>query len=548
MASITTRAGKGSPLTNAEVDANFDNLNTGKLEISGGTLTGALTLNANPTQVLHAASKQYVDGLIASGIHFHQPVRVESPTNLNATYSNGTAGVGATLTNAGTQAALVIDGVTVSVADRVLVYQQTTQTQNGIYVVTSVGSGSTNWVLTRSSDTNTYVINNASGLSEGSTVFVQQGSTGAGETYTCNTTGTITFGTTNITFAQISAAQIYSAGSGLTLSGTQFAVTAAQLLPSQTGNNGKFLTTSGTATSWATLPSPNNGTLTLAVAGTGLSGSASFTADQSSNATFTVTSNADSANTVGAIVARDGSGNFSAGTITAALSGNATTATTLQNARTINSVSFNGSANITVTANTTNALTLGTGLTGTSFNGSAAVTAAVSYGTTSGTACQGNDSRLSDSRQATNTNTQLASLGVGTAASGTAGEIRATNNITAYYSDDRLKTKLGNIEDALAKVRTLNGFYYEANETAQALGYEVVREVGVSAQQVQAVQPEIVVPAPIDDKYLTVRYERLMPLLIEAIKELDGELVKRVAEQDAKIARLEKLVAKLIEG
>jgi hypothetical protein len=500
MASITTRAGKGSPLTNAEVDANFDNLNTGKLELSGGTMTGALTLNANPTQVLHAASKQYVDALVASGIHFHQPVRVESPSNLNATYSNGTAGVGATLTNAGTQAALVVDGVAVSVADRVLVYQQTTQTQNGIYVVTDVGSGSTNWVLTRSSDTNTYVINNANGLSEGSTVFVQQGTTGAGETYTCNTTGTITFGTTNISFAQIAAAQIYSAGTGLTLSGTQFAVAAAQLLPTQSGNNGKFLTTDGTATSWAVLTAPNNGTLTLAVAGTGLSGSASFTADQASNATFTVTSDATSANTVGTVVARDGSGNFSAGTITAALSGNATTATTLATARTINGVSFDGSANITVTA------------------------------------------------AATNVNTQLASLGVGTAASGTAGEIRATNNITAYYSDDRLKTKLGNIEDALAKVRTLNGFYYEANETAQALGYEAVREVGVSAQQVQAVQPEIVVPAPIDDKYLTVRYERLVPLLIEAVKELDSEFTKRIAEQDAKIAKLEALVAKLIAG
>jgi hypothetical protein len=119
---------------------------------------------------------------------------------------------------------------------------------------------------------------------------------------------------------------------------------------------------------------------------------------------------------------------------------------------------------------------------------------------------------------------QLASLGVGTAASGTTGEIRATNNITAYYSDDRLKTKLGNIEDALDKVNSLSGFYYEANKVAQALGYEVQREVGVSAQQVQAVQPEVVAPAPIDDKYLTVRYERLVPLLIEAIKELDAKV------------------------
>ncbi len=90
----------------------------------------------------------------------------------------------------------------------------------------------------------------------------------------------------------------------------------------------------------------------------------------------------------------------------------------------------------------------------------------------------------------------------------------------------RLKTKLGAIEDALSKVKSLSGFYYEANETAQALGYEVKREVGVSAQEVQRVQPEVVAPAPIDDKYLTVRYEKLVPLLIEAIKELSEKVEK----------------------
>ena len=119
---------------------------------------------------------------------------------------------------------------------------------------------------------------------------------------------------------------------------------------------------------------------------------------------------------------------------------------------------------------------------------------------------------------------QFGSLGVGTVASGVTGEIRATGSVTASFSDDRLKTKLGNIPDALAKVLTLNGFYYEANELAQSYGYEKKLEVGVSAQQVQAVQPEVVAPAPIDDNYLTVRYERLVPLLIEAIKELNAKL------------------------
>jgi hypothetical protein len=117
--------------------------------------------------------------------------------------------------------------------------------------------------------------------------------------------------------------------------------------------------------------------------------------------------------------------------------------------------------------------------------------------------------------------TQALSLGVGTTPGGTAGEIRATNNITAYYSDDRLKTRLGVVENALDKVSTLDAFYYEANELAQSLGYKPVREVGISAQQVEEIMPEVVAPAPIDDRFLTVRYERLVPLLIEAIKELN---------------------------
>lgn len=124
----------------------------------------------------------------------------------------------------------------------------------------------------------------------------------------------------------------------------------------------------------------------------------------------------------------------------------------------------------------------------------------------------------------TGNNVQFNSLGVGTAGSGTTGEIRATNNITAYFSDDRLKKRLGNIESALSKVMTLNGFKYEPNETAQSLGYAVKQEIGLSAQEVQAVLPEVVVPAPIDEKYLTIHYERVIPLLVEAIKELKKEI------------------------
>ena len=123
-----------------------------------------------------------------------------------------------------------------------------------------------------------------------------------------------------------------------------------------------------------------------------------------------------------------------------------------------------------------------------------------------------------------NVATQVSSLGVGTAASGVGGEIRATNDVIAYYSDDRLKTRLGNIEHAVDKVKSLAGFHYHANEIAQSLGYSPKPEVGVSAQEVQRIFPEIVVPAPISDEYLTVKYEKLIPVLIEAIKELSEEI------------------------
>jgi hypothetical protein len=138
-------------------------------------------------------------------------------------------------------------------------------------------------------------------------------------------------------------------------------------------------------------------------------------------------------------------------------------------------------------------------------------------------------------------NSQTTSLGVGTAASGTTGEIRATNQITAYYSDMRLKTKIANIENALDKVNELCGFIYVENETAKNLGFDNTQEqVALSAQAVQKVQPQAVKPAPFDigqnedgteysisgENYLTVQYELLIPLLVEAIKELKGEVDK----------------------
>jgi hypothetical protein len=109
---------------------------------------------------------------------------------------------------------------------------------------------------------------------------------------------------------------------------------------------------------------------------------------------------------------------------------------------------------------------------------------------------------------------------VGTAGSGTAGEIRATNNITAFYSDARLKDFIGEIDNAVAKIMQIGGYYFVENEKAKELGYDnEERQVGVSAQEIQAILPEVVTEAPIDGEYLTVWYDKLVPLLIQAIKE-----------------------------
>jgi hypothetical protein len=139
----------------------------------------------------------------------------------------------------------------------------------------------------------------------------------------------------------------------------------------------------------------------------------------------------------------------------------------------------------------------------------------------------GNTFTMVATNVATTSNVQVNTLGVGTSPdTANTGSIRAINNITAYYSDERLKTRLGTIENALDKVDQLSGFFYKANEVAQSLGYTDKREVGLSAQEVQKVLPEVVVEAPIDSQYLTIHYERVIPLLVEAIKELRVEVEK----------------------
>ena len=189
------------------------------------TFGSTVLLAADPTLALQAATKAYVDQAVSTGLHVHQPVRVNSTANLTATYNNGAAGVGATLTNLGALAALSIDGIAVAVNDRVLVFQQTAAAQNGVYVVTTVGSGAVAWVLTRSSDTNSYVPESDTGLGGGDYFYVQEGLTGAGDSYICTNSGTITFGTTAITFTQFSGAITYTGTAPISVTGQTIALT-----------------------------------------------------------------------------------------------------------------------------------------------------------------------------------------------------------------------------------------------------------------------------------------------------------------------------------
>jgi hypothetical protein len=216
-------------LTNSSITLGTTNIALGATSLAPAGLT-SVTVTQDPTSNFQLATKQYVDTVATTGIHYHEAVYVESPDtagNLNATYNQpggAGVGVGATLTNAGTQVALTIDGVLMTVGKRVLIYNQTNAVQNGVYTVTVVGTASTNWVLTRATDADTYSPISPTGLGGGDAFFVQAGATGAGETYVCSNTGVIVFGTTGITFVQVSSVQVYSAGTGLTLTGTQFSI------------------------------------------------------------------------------------------------------------------------------------------------------------------------------------------------------------------------------------------------------------------------------------------------------------------------------------
>lgn len=169
------------------------------LLLGGGTMTGALILNtSSPTTDLQAASKGYVDS-VASGLNIQPSVVAASVTAFTVTYSNGVSGVGATLTNAGAMAAFSIDGQSPTVGQRILIKNQASTFQNGIYTVTTVGSGAVNWVLTRATDYDT-----PTEITPGDFVLVLNGTVNA-QTQWVQTATVTTVGTDAITWDQFGA-------------------------------------------------------------------------------------------------------------------------------------------------------------------------------------------------------------------------------------------------------------------------------------------------------------------------------------------------------
>ena len=201
--------GNGVTIASSGSDSNInivlDPKGTGTVDVNSSRITSL----SDPSGDQDAATKAYVDS-VANGLDVKKSVRVATTAALAAvTYNNG-----ANTLTANANGALIIDGVTVSVADRVLIKNQASAVQNGIYVVTTTGSGAAAFVLTRGPDADT-----AGELTGGAFFFVEEGTDNADNGYVTTFNGTPTLGTTDITFVQFSGAGQISAGNALTKTG-----------------------------------------------------------------------------------------------------------------------------------------------------------------------------------------------------------------------------------------------------------------------------------------------------------------------------------------
>ncbi len=198
-------------------------------DAKNATITGL----KNPVNASDAVTKEYADA-IAAGFGPKRSVRLATTAALTATYANGTGGVGATLTNNGAQAALSIDGKAAVVGNRILVKDQaSSKLENGIYVVTNIGSGSTNWVLTRAEDFD----NSPDGeIRKGDFVPIEDGNTFAGyQFYQITFTVGDVVGTNDIEFSYFSNPAALTAGTGIDIAANVISVDVTDIIDTNYG-------------------------------------------------------------------------------------------------------------------------------------------------------------------------------------------------------------------------------------------------------------------------------------------------------------------------
>ena len=260
-------------LTNSSVTVGTTAIALGASSLTLGGLT-SVAVTQDPVSALQLATKQYVDA-VAEGLHVHASCAAATPATLasitggTVTYNNGTAGVGATLTLS--NALSVLDGYTLLNGDRVLVKNEATQANNGIYTWATGGT-----VLTRATDFDTAIE-----IASGDFTFVTYGTLYA-NTGWVQTNPVTTVGTDSIVWSQFTGAGTYTAGTGLTLTGTQFSITNTAVTAASYGSATQVGTF--TVNAQGQLTSASNTTVTPAVGSiTGLgTGVATFLATPSS--------------------------------------------------------------------------------------------------------------------------------------------------------------------------------------------------------------------------------------------------------------------------